>query len=179
MRVRYLLCVALPTLVSAIFGPGLHKGVTHRHLQIPPSFSGKGVTLYPAHHPDHNANDFAHLVPGTSRELYYSQEGLRPAMHGSKHGSLNAKFVRPTIVLDHSDHISDVKCSPGAMRISFASLKAFQTAEASWPSEFNVITYHRGCGDEIKGKRSHFLATHPVFDQAALQVTVLVHDIME
>ena len=46
-------------------------------LQIPPSFSGDGITLYPAHYPAHDPYDLGHLVPRRSNQLYYSQEGHR------------------------------------------------------------------------------------------------------
>lgn len=66
--------LALATTASA-FG-NLHSA-TDGLLQIHPSFAGDKITLFPALHPDHDRNDLSHLVPGYSRELYYSQEGHR------------------------------------------------------------------------------------------------------
>lgn len=54
----------------------LHKA-TYGLLQVSPSFSGEGVSLYPAHHPDHDPYDLEHLTPKLENELYYSQEGHR------------------------------------------------------------------------------------------------------
>lgn len=65
--------LALATISSA---NGLHLA-TKGLLQIHPSFTGPGITLYPAHHPDHNSSDLSHLSPQLSNELYYSQEGHR------------------------------------------------------------------------------------------------------
>ena len=55
---------------------GLHLAA-HGLLQVSPSFSTDGISLYPAHRPGHNAADIAHLTPTRSNELYYSQEGHR------------------------------------------------------------------------------------------------------
>lgn len=55
---------------------GLHLA-THGLLQIHPSFSNKGVFLYPGHHPDHDSNDLEHLTPKVEQQLHYAQEGHR------------------------------------------------------------------------------------------------------
>ena len=55
---------------------GLHLA-TRGLIQIHPSFSGDGISLYPAHHPAHDPNDLEHLTPKLANELYYSQEGHR------------------------------------------------------------------------------------------------------
>lgn len=50
-------------------------------LQVLPSFAGDGVFMYPCHHPNHDADDFVHLTPQGSNELYYNQEGHRHESH--------------------------------------------------------------------------------------------------
>lgn len=78
---------------------------------------------------------------------------------------MQAKFVRPTVVLDHSSHLQDVKCSDKHIDICFKTQKAFETVHESWHiNDFNLVTYHLGCGDQTSGKRSFFHASHPVFN---------------
>jgi hypothetical protein len=67
------------TLVASVVslkGLGLHLA-TKGLIQVHPSFTGKGIKLFPAHRPGHNASDLEHLVPKLHDELYYSQEGHR------------------------------------------------------------------------------------------------------
>jgi hypothetical protein len=71
--ILYVTWLALATSVSS---KGLHLA-TKGLLQIPPSFAGDGISLYPGHCPDHDADDLEHLIPQLSNELYYSQEGHR------------------------------------------------------------------------------------------------------
>ncbi len=77
MKLTSSLFVALSVCVaSATSREGLHKA-TYGLLQVSPSFSGKGISLYPAHHPDHDPHDLEHLTPTLENELYYTQEGHR------------------------------------------------------------------------------------------------------
>ncbi|KAL7911957.1 hypothetical protein GGI35DRAFT_492031 [Trichoderma velutinum] len=179
-KFKLTLCTAWLALATIAAAKGLHLS-TKGLLQIPPSFAGNGVFMYPGHHPDHDADDFVHLTPRGSNELYYSQEGHRPAIHGSKHGSLKATFVRPTVVLDHSNHLREVKCSHSSIRVCFTSPQAYRVAQGSWHlDDFNLATYHIGCGDEDSGTRSFYHATKDVvFDAPTLCVKVAVTRILE
>lgn len=70
----------LLSLTAAAHANVLQRGIHLAHkglLQVSPSFSSDGITLYPAHHPAHNADDLEHLTPKKANELYYSQEGHR------------------------------------------------------------------------------------------------------
>lgn len=63
-------------LAASVSGQNLHLA-TKGLLQIPPSFAGDGITMYPAHRPGHDTEDLGHLMPHLTKELYYSQEGHR------------------------------------------------------------------------------------------------------
>ncbi|KAJ4158394.1 uncharacterized protein LMH87_008921 [Akanthomyces muscarius] len=143
---------------------GLHKA-TYGLLQVSPSFSGKGVSLYPAHHPDHDPYDLEHLTPKLENELYYSQEGHRPAMHGAKHSNMKAVFNHPTVVLDYSSHLTSLQCpASGIMKACFRP-EAFEHVQSTWNiSVLSIVTYHVGCGDEYNGQRSYFVAESLQFD---------------
>ncbi|KAH8881082.1 hypothetical protein GQ53DRAFT_773647 [Thozetella sp. PMI_491] len=141
-------------------------------VQIPPSYAHDGIYMYPGHHPDHDPQDLAHLTPTDSNTLYYCQEGHRPAVHGAKHGTFEAVFNRPTVVLDHSSHLTGIQCKDGNITMYFSQV-AFDHAQAAWTySEFNLVTYHVGCGDEYSGQRSYFLASAPQFYAPTRRVIV-------
>lgn len=92
-------------------------------------------------------------------------------IHGSKHGSLKAKFVRPTVVLDHTSHLRAVDCSkPNQIEVCFSNQEAFDAARHSWnATDLTVVTFHVGCGDELSGKRSYFNTVgHVVTNQRTL-----------
>ena len=93
-------------------------------------------------------------------------------MHGAKHGNLKAEYTHPTVVLDHSFHIKNVKCSPGSMEICFKNKDAFKAAETSWNmNKWYIVAFHNGCGDTGSGKRSTFEASLPEFDEDSMCAT--------
>ncbi|KAJ5898999.1 hypothetical protein N7495_003743 [Penicillium taxi] len=157
---------------------GLHSA-RHGLLQVPPSFAHDEINMYPALHPDHNPHDYTHLIPEDSKELYYSQEGHRPALHGAKHGQLRATFSRPTVVLDHSSHIQDITCDNDHIEVCFAP-DAYPTIEREWKKyengSFNLITYHVGCGHLTGEYRSFFIASEPVFKGNCVNVLAELTD---
>ncbi|KAJ5917595.1 hypothetical protein N7466_011149 [Penicillium verhagenii] len=168
---------------------GLASAFSGRHrahedmLQVPPSFARDGVYMYPALHPEHDPQDHRHLVPEDSKELYYSQEGHRPPLHGAKHGRLYATFSRPTVVLEHSSHIKEVKCGNRSIDICFSNSEAMHTVENAWKkynaSSFNLVTYHHGCGHLTGEYRSFFVASRPSFHGNCTRVATTLSDEQE
>ncbi|OQD84941.1 hypothetical protein PENANT_c011G02128 [Penicillium antarcticum] len=159
---------------------GLHKAVNGL-LQVTPSFAGDDIALHPALSPNHDSHDLENLVAGLDKVLHYSQEGHRPALHGAKHASLEAKFVRNTVILDQSDHVKSVACDDSDMQICFDNPIAMATVEASWLIQggINLVTYHAGCGDESSGKRSIFHASQPLINLVDMCIVVSVAPIQE
>lgn len=48
------------------------------------------------------------------------------------------------------------------MTVCFSSPEAFKKAQTAWNiPEFNIATFHIGCGDELSGERSYFHAKRP------------------
>lgn len=88
---------------------------------------------------------------------------------------MKANFTRPTIVLDHSSHVKSVKCkSNGTIQIGFDTPEAFQMVKQSWNlSDFHLVTFHVGCGDETSGKRSYFHAKKPLSMDSQTLLTVV------
>lgn len=76
MRFNSLFLTHLLALAGTVSAQGLH-GAFEGLLQMSPSFGGDGISLFPAHHPDHDPLSLTHLIPDISKELYYSQEGHR------------------------------------------------------------------------------------------------------
>ncbi|MCJ1472677.1 hypothetical protein MMC13_001326 [Lambiella insularis] len=133
--------------------------------------------MYPALNPEHDSSDLNHLVPMTSKELYYSQEGHKPAIDGSKHANIGTNFTHPTVVLEHSDQLRSVKCTPSSISVVFSSLDAFHVAQQNWDPKnesFIVSTYHVGCGNVLDGTRSFFSSLAPTFDQSTLSARLTV-----
>jgi len=101
------------------------------------------------------------------------------ALQGAKHSSLEAEFIYPTVVLDHSSHLRNIKCGNHDLNICFTP-EAFLVAHAEWIyQDFILSTYHVGCGDESGGKRSFFHAKHPLFDVTSGCVRVATVPIAE
>lgn len=71
-----LLYAAWLALAASVSANNLHRS-TEGPLQIPSSFTGDGITMYPGLRSGHDTEDLDHLKPHNSRELYYSQEGHR------------------------------------------------------------------------------------------------------
>ncbi|KAL4893398.1 hypothetical protein BDV59DRAFT_30344 [Aspergillus ambiguus] len=63
--------------LGGVTSAGRLHAAHHGLLQISPSFSGDGVSMYPALHPSHDAMDLNHLIPQLNGDLYFSQEGHR------------------------------------------------------------------------------------------------------
>lgn len=63
-------------LAASIASGNLHLA-RHGLLQFHPSCTGDGITLYPGHRPDHDADHLMHVEPQLEHVLYYSQEGHR------------------------------------------------------------------------------------------------------
>lgn len=84
-------------------------------------------------------------------------------------------FNYTTVVLDHSDHVSDVAFHSGSghLTIQFGSPEAYDAAVKTW-NETNLllITNTPGCGNYDGGERCYFAVTTVDFDQPSLSVRV-------
>lgn len=83
---------------------------------------------------------------------------------------MHTNFNERTVMLEHSNLIKSVSCSPSGMHICFKSSQAFTVAEESWHSDdSNLIigTYHAGCGNTMDGTRSFFMTNRFTFDAKA------------
>lgn len=103
-------------------------------------------------------------------------------MHGAKHAHLEATFSHPTVVLEHSSHVEDVKCTKDQIKVCFNTPEALNTVKKAWKKEitseeFNLVTYHINCGHLTGERRSFFRASRPNF--AGNCVTVAVNFVDE
>ncbi|GLA65365.1 hypothetical protein AtubIFM56815_004397 [Aspergillus tubingensis] len=115
-------------------------------------------TLLPAYPPGHNASDPTHLSPKMTQALHYRENG-KTEEDPSSFGHMVSNFNHPTVVLDHSVHISNVTCSTHGMNICFKSDEAKRQASEDWntsQSPLILATYHPGCGDYMSGSRSYW-----------------------
>lgn len=76
-------------------------------------------------------------------------------------------FHHPTVILDHSAHISSVKCSAAGLTVRFRNTAAEKHAMAEWHLSRHplvVSTHHAGCGAYSKGVRSFWSVSAVKFD---------------
>ncbi|KAJ5240477.1 uncharacterized protein N7469_002068 [Penicillium citrinum] len=149
-----------------------------------PPLSSDSIVMFPARHPNHDSDDLNHLIPQFSRELYHAQEGYNKALHGSKHSQIQATFSHPTVVLDHSDHLRNIKCDAHSIEICFTTEQAKAIAQETWKLDpktgaFQLVTYHLGCGDTTGHKRSYFRVSRPVTSTATNCLSVPVAPVDE
>ena len=148
--------------------------------------------LLPANSWDHDASDLSHLMPTISNKLLYTESGrsgksdivdfaifidLLSILGGPSSGlfaSLNASYVHPAVVLEHSGFIASVKCFANGLIIRFATLNSFKHAQSTWTTPQNgsliITTHSHDCGD---GDRTHWLASR--FGFYAQNLTVAVY----
>ncbi|GCB17143.1 hypothetical protein AAWM_00028 [Aspergillus awamori] len=122
-------------------------------------------TLVPAHPPGHNATDPTHLVPKLTQALHYREDG-KTEKDPSSFGHMVSNFNHPTVVLDHSAHISSVTCLANGMDICFESEDAERQASKEWnmsQSPLILASYHPGCGDYRSGSRSYWKVSSIIF----------------
>ena len=95
------------------------------------------------------------------------------SLHGAKHGSLEAEFNAPTVILDHTSHLKSIKCGSKHITASFSDVIAYEHVLRTWDlPTFHLVTYHLGCGDEYEGVRSFYKVTKPTFNPLSMSVTL-------
>lgn len=77
-------------------------------------------------------------------------------------------------MLDHTSHLDKIDCRDSNITLCFGTDEAYKAAEKTWNNgEFNIGTYHAGCGDVTTGKRSYFHVSEvPKFEAQSRCVTV-------
>jgi hypothetical protein len=137
-------------------------------------------TLHPTHPPNHDSHDLRHLRPNERQELFFAEKGRRgktsfdrvrsdahadsnPAGDVTAFGHMNSVFQHPTVVLDHSHHVSTIRCSTHGLSVCFANAKAHNEANRYWlardDSPLLFSTHSVGCGKFTDGERSFWKAT--------------------
>ncbi|KAI8283850.1 hypothetical protein K4K56_010361 [Colletotrichum sp. SAR 10_98] len=142
--------------------------------EFPTSKLGPIATLKPAIPDNHDLNDVNHLTPqpiGAGAPIHFAQDA------GSNGGGIFAvatpKWTSPSIVLDHSGLVIDVKLSgQGSLVMTFGDQKAFDHGASNWKAD-NIIfvTYTPECGDYDLGQRCYFQASSVMFDRNSLSAT--------
>ncbi|KAI3538538.1 hypothetical protein CSPX01_09466 [Colletotrichum filicis] len=142
--------------------------------EFPTSKLGPIATLKPAIPDNHDLNDVNNLTPqpsGAGAPIHYAQDA------GSNGGGIYAvatpKWTAPSIVLDHSGLVTDVKLSgQGNLVMTFGDKNAFDHSASNWKAD-NIIfvTYTPECGDYDLGQRCYFQANSVTFDRNSLSAT--------
>lgn len=118
-------------------------------------------TLTPGIHWNCNTKPATNVIPVPPKkgsEMYY---GVTDPSKPGHYAFLTYFFKKPSVNLDHCDHISLVEYGAGGLTISFGSDEAFKYALDTWKAngEMILITYTKGCGDYTKGDRCFFKVT--------------------
>ncbi|THC93614.1 hypothetical protein EYZ11_006898 [Aspergillus tanneri] len=121
--------------------------------------------LYPAHPPNHDADDLAHLVPTPEQAMHF-REGGKSATDPSSFGHMVSTFNHPTVLLDHSSQIASVSCKPNGLDVCFKNEAAERHAAEKWDANHSPLifsTNHPGCGNHHDGKRSFWKVSTVLF----------------
>jgi hypothetical protein len=85
----------------------------------------------------------------------------------SAFGHMMTNFNHPTVILDHSAHISSVKCEVAGLAVRFRNTAAEKHAMTQWhPGHHSLVvsTHNVGCGAYNKGVRSFWSVSAVKFD---------------
>jgi hypothetical protein len=165
-------CSASPTSCGAhqtLGGPPDHKHieatkVTAKASATPTASFVKEApvaTLKPNLHWDCDTKPAKNVIPvppSKGSQMYY---GINDPSKAGEYAWLTYYFNRPSVNLDHTDHITDVEYGPGGLSIHFASEEAWDYAVDTWSDKDKLvlITYTEGCGAYEKQDRCFFQVT--------------------
>ncbi|KAH7324936.1 hypothetical protein B0I35DRAFT_425228 [Stachybotrys elegans] len=116
------------------------------------------ATLKPNVHWTCDTKPAKNVVPLAAEEgsqLYY---GLGSPDKAGEFAFLTYYFNRPSVNLDHTDHVTDVVFNNNELTVHFASEEAWDYAVDTWSEkdELVLITYTEGCGAFEKEERCFF-----------------------
>lgn len=74
------------------------------------------------------------------------------------YATVSYHFTRPSVNLDHSEHVSVTRAGAGVLEVAFHSHEAFGHAARTWSADRGLvlIAFVRGCGDYALGRRCYF-----------------------
>lgn len=94
---------------------------------------------------DHDTADLVHLKPKTNNKLYFSENGKADPKFTYTFAALNGKSTERVVVLDHSRHIANLRCSRNGFSLQFSNMEAMEYAETHWHSPFVAVVSALDC----------------------------------
>ncbi|KAK3384941.1 hypothetical protein B0H63DRAFT_543033 [Podospora didyma] len=122
--------------------------------------SGPIATLKPQVHWDVDTGPATNVIPvvqGKGSDMYY---GIADPSQAGHFAFLTYYFSKPSVNLDHCDHIRVVEYSTDGLTITFLTREAYDHARGTWVADDEIIlvTYTAGCGDYATGERCYVRA---------------------
>jgi hypothetical protein len=150
-------CKATPTSCGALFPTNtLATGLSDQSsgkktsTKTSPNASQQApvATLKPNVHWDYDTKPASNVIPIPPKDgsnLYY---GINDPSKAGEYAWLTYFFKQPSVNLDHTDHIIDIKFSSDSLEMHFDSDEAWELAIETWSKkdELVLITYTEGCG---------------------------------
>ncbi|KAF5242897.1 hypothetical protein FOXYS1_15334 [Fusarium oxysporum] len=131
---------------------------------------GPIATLLPAVHWDCDTQPATNVVPippEKGSQMYY---GVNDPTQPGHFAFLTYYFKKPSVNLDHCDHVSNAKYGPDGLTITFSTSEAYNHAQDTWDKKSGMvlIAYIEGCGDWEQGERCYFQVTSLEFQKGGL-----------
>ncbi|KAI9162978.1 hypothetical protein HJFPF1_04573 [Paramyrothecium foliicola] len=148
-------CPATPTGCAA---PGLHEEKPTIKATPTATFTSTApvATLRPNTHWDCDTKPIKNIVPIAPEDgskMYY---GINNPSKAGEFAWMTYYFNRPSVNLDHTDHIIDIEYTPNGLEMSFDSAEAWDYAIDTWDDDMMLITFTEGCGAFEKLDRCFF-----------------------
>lgn len=144
---------------------------------------GAPTVLNPITPPSVNPGDVTNLQPSGNGSYYFTPGGNPDMSIEHQFAEMNLTYNYPTVILPHSDYISDIKCLPNGqgLEIDFNSTDAYNYVKTHWTNgSFLLVTYSLGCeantGEEA-GDHVYWLVHDLVFNDAQHSVRVDAQEI--
>ncbi|KEY65639.1 hypothetical protein S7711_07888 [Stachybotrys chartarum IBT 7711] len=128
------------------------------------------ATLRPNVHWNYDTTPAENVVPIPAEkgsQMYY---GINSPQESGEFAFLTYYFNRPSVNLDHTDHVTDVEYVPQqGMTVHFSSNEAWDYAVDTWSErdELVLITYTEGCGAFDDQERCFFQVSAITWDDQA------------
>lgn len=124
-------------------------------------------TLSPAIPFGHDPGQIKHLTPSDNCAIHYTDSSVDDAAKQKIYASMNATFVHPAVVLEHSSLISNVTCTGSGMSIKMANQEALVHCQENWDSN-KLILATTACGADNDGQNAYFIVSGIDYDSSSL-----------
>lgn len=127
---------------------------------------------------DHDTADLVHLKPKTNNKLYFSENGKADPKFTYTFAALNGKSTERVVVLNHSRHISNLRCSRNGFSLQFSNIEALKYAETHWHRPFVAVMFALDCdGDPHDPQNAFWHVSSVSFDDKTRTAKLIAEEI--